>query len=290
MNSRIWRCVLGIICLTGVACSPSPEILKPITQQNQQNIELLVNNIRVLLALCEPLLDTSNKSIIYQHIGKREQEMIAVVGAATLPPPTLEWEELFTQAALTPLAQREKYLERYQFVKSAIARGVEDSELEKIKRSEGWIYQAVADEKFTPQQAHELLKTLITLRKNNTNDNEKYFIAAEEVLKPSDPLLAFRRETIESVHRLFKGLEQELNQQLTYATLHSQAMTHFSESGVNVGKSLDATITGIDKQQLEATLDTLSKKYLGHSSFQGAAKEAAIELLTRKFGNFMNKL
>lgn len=255
----------------------SPITLKPIAEQNQQNLEALTHNVQILLALYEPLLTAFGQSVIYQHIGKTEQEIIAVVGAPTLPPPTQGWRKLFTQSAQTVIGKREKYLERYQLVQSAQKRGIDPADMELFKR-EGWIYQAAMNKKFTPQYAHHLLKRLTELKQKYGGKSEGYFVEAERELSPHDPLLQWRRALINEAQRLLAALKQEIVTELHIAAVHNQAVAHFAQ--VDTDKMFQQAIT--TREQLGTVLDRLDQAHV--SSFKDV-----IDLLTKQLGTFFSK-
>lgn len=277
---------VGVIFLLGVllqACSPTPSSLKPVSQQNQQNIEALSSNVHLLMELYEPLLAASSTSLINQRIGKAMQEMIAVVGAPALPAPSadLSWEDLFVSAARSPLPRREKYLERYQFVNSALARGIDSAEQERLKNKEGWIYLTASDPSFTPQKVHGVLKSLRQLRKTTKGAN--YFVEAELLLSSVDPILVTYRQTVEAASVLLAALKQELNLQLTTATIHSQAISRFAKVDISVKQTLDAALVGIDKNQLYQVLQALAQKNIENPNL----RDTAITLLTKGVNKFI---
>jgi len=285
MKRHFFKIILGFILLIQ-GCSPLTTALKPVATQNQQNLSALNNNVQVLLALYEPLLQASSQSLIYQHIGKVEQEMIAVVGAAALPTPVegQTWEKLFIKAAQMPIAKREKYLERYQLVQSALNRGMDAADLEALKQREGWIYQAAVDKDFTPQQAHQLLKKLTQLKQDHVGNNAHYFVKAEEELMRYDPTLQLHRALIDEAQRLFAALKQEITTQFDFANVHSQAITSLAEIEFDMDETLKAAVA--NPEQLETTLRRLSQGHLNNRSLQ----DAAIDFLTKKLSAFIGRL
>jgi len=266
-------------------CSTPTQNLKPIAEQNQQNINALTTNVDTLIALYEPLLQASTKSLIYQHIAKTEQELIAVVGAPMLPAPSASdsWETLLERAANYPIPRREKYLPRFRWVKSALERGVEPAELDKLKRDEGWIYTAAADPNFTPQTAHELIKRLNTLAKNNRDNIATFYAEAELQLVPYDSKLIHYRQASQAAQDLLMGLKQEISFELATASLHGQAITGFVASSPTATQTLKAVAGGMNTQELTAVLNKLSEKYLQNASY----KEGAIDLLTQGIRQFL---
>ena len=277
--STLW--VLSLLA----GCSTPTQNLKPIAEQNQQNINALTSNVDTLIALYEPLLQASTRALVYQHIAKTEQEIISVVGAAMLPPPPTgdSWEKLLERAANYPIPRREKYLPRFRWVKSALERGVEQAELDKLKQDEGWIYTAAADPDFTPQAAHELIKRLSTLAKNNRDNIATFYAEAELQLAPYDPKLVHYRQASQAAQDLLMGLKQEISFELATASLHGQAITGFVASSPTTAQTLKAAAGGMNAQELTAVLNKLSEKYLQNASY----KEGAIDLLTQGLKQFL---
>jgi hypothetical protein len=283
MPKSLLLIVISFSCLQ--ACTPSSETLKPVALQNQQNLTALSNNTQVMLAFYEPLLTSAGNTLIYQTLGKLEQEMIAVVGAAQLPPdPTHTWENLFNTSAQTALGKRDKYLERYTLVRSTLARGVEEDDLLRLKQREGWIYTTASDPNFTPLKCHELIKSLSELRKTGKT-GDAFYSAAEALLAPIDPMLQMRRETVNQAKLLLAGLKQEITSQLHIANVHANAITHFAESQVDLDKTVETTrseLASLDFQKIDTTLSSLSKKFLNNPSYRDAAVSMLMSVITRK--------
>ncbi|MDD2816463.1 MAG: hypothetical protein PHP00_12155 [Thiotrichaceae bacterium] len=283
MSKPLLLIVIGFSCLQ--ACTPSSETLKPVALQNQENLTALSNNTQVMLAFYEPLLTSAGNTLIYQTLGKLEQEMIAVVGAAQLPPdPNQTWEMLFTNSAQTALGKHDKYLERYTLVRSTLARGVEDEDMLRLKQREGWIYTAASDPNFTPLKCHDLIKSLSALRKSGKT-GDAFYSEAETLFTPIDPMLQARRETVNQAKLLLAGLKQEIGTQLHIANVHANAITHFAESQVDLDKTIDTTrgsLANLDFQKIDTTLSSLSKKFLNNPSYRDAAVSMLMSVITRK--------
>ena len=283
MSKPLLLIVIGFSCLQ--ACTPSSETLKPVALQNQQNLTALSHNTQVMLAFYEPLLTSAGNTLIYQTLGKLEQEMIAVVGAAQFPPePTQTWETLFNNSAQTALGKREKYLERYTLVRSTLARGVEEEDLLRLKQREGWIYTAASDPNFTPLKCHDLIKSLSALRKAGKT-GEAFYSEVETLLSPIDPMLQARRETINQAKLLLAGLKQEITTQLHIANTHANAITHFAESQVDLDKTVETTrseLASLDFQKIDTTLNSFSKKFLNNPSYRDAAVSMLMSVITHK--------
>ncbi len=270
-------CVVGVGCLLlGLqACTPPAQALKPVAQQNQKNLQALSENTQLLLALYEPLLKASGNALIYQHIGKLQQEVIAVVGPPTLPAPPADksWESLFEASADSFMGKQEKYHERYRFVRSALERGLDAEDTRKLQRNESWIYTAANDPGFTPRKAHELLKSLMELRRSGNVGESAYFREAEIRLLPYDPTLKHYRATIETAETLMEGLKSEIVQGLNNARLHGQALLNYTESKIQVQDALHR----VDNEQILQVLEGLSERYIKNSAY----REAAVTLLHR---------
>ncbi|EIJ42060.1 hypothetical protein BegalDRAFT_1158 [Beggiatoa alba B18LD] len=269
------------------ACTVPTEAIKPLAQQNQQNIQALNKNVSALFALYEPLLAASGNALMYQSLAKTEQELIAVVGSAYLAAPTEEetWQVLFERAANTPMGKRDKFLERYRFVRSAYEVNSE-SDLARLKYREGWIYQTVVDANFTPQRAHNLVIALNTLRENSTEDDALYYTQVELQLSPYDPSLQLKREAINGAQKVINGFKQEILSELMTADIHGRAFISVGESKINSETTANLLLGEMNSDQLVTLLDTVSSKYLQHPT----VKEAAVEFLTGKLATFIKKL
>ncbi len=286
-TKRIRFCIaLAGLALGLQACTAPTTALKPVAEQNQDNLAALATNVKTVLALYEPTLKATSTATIYQHIAKTEQEMIAVIGSPVLPAPMpdVTWESLFERASLQPIASREKYLERYRWVKSAHERGVSEDELTRLKRQEGWIFNTVANSDFIPSVAHELLKTLRELRQQ-AGTAEQYYRDAAGLLAIYDPKLAAYQDTIKAAEKLLDGLKAEMQQQVTMANIYAQAFSNFSDSKVDFQQTAKAVSGNLDSDQLMLVLDTISQKYLDKAS----AQEAAVDFLTEHFQQLLQK-
>jgi len=268
-------------------CANAPETLKTTAQQNQENMTALSDNVQTLLQLYEPLLEAASNVLIYQRIGKIEQEMIAVVGPAVLPAPLQNqtWTMLFQKAAQMPIPKREKYLERFHLVEAVMARGLDRKHLEEFKYTEGWIFEAGTNSNFTPQFAHDLLKSLNELRNKHIGDNKDFYDAAMTILLPHDPILASYKHTIDNVNTLRKALAQEIEHGLKIADTHNQSFVNFANQETGVKKVISNAVSNIDKKKVREVLEELAKKHIKDSPF----RDAAIDILTDGLGQFITK-
>ncbi|MCV6636725.1 hypothetical protein [Candidatus Albibeggiatoa sp. nov. NOAA] len=267
IKKLLFTVILAYVGLQLAACTPASQALKPVAQQNQQNLAELANNIRVVLELYEPLLESNGEALIKQHIGKTRQEMFAVTGINFFPSPTDTWDSLFN---MMPDHSLEKYKQRYQYIKAALERGLNAEESQQLKLKEGWIFTALADEDFTPQKARDLLDELTVAQ------HKKHFYSeAEALLTPYDPILELRRNAITSAKSLLEGLKKQINQQLATASIHAQSITNFAKTKTNLQQTINTAVADVDVAQLETTLDKLSQKYLDNPSY----KDAAIDLM-----------
>ncbi len=265
---------LSALLVLQSGCSAPVNAVKPVAEQNQQNLGALSKNIQVLLGLYEPLLKASGDSLIYQHLGKLEAELIAVVGPAPLEVKSDNWEDAFTQAANTFLGRKSKFMARYQHVKSSLARGMGEQELEQLKIREGWVYTALANPSFTTATAHELVKTLSDLRRSNESGAETTFYEeAERRLTPHDPKLAYIRQTIIGAEKLLEGLQTEINKELDMAHAHSQALVSYAQSEID----LNNAVRDIDPQEVNGLLQSVGSKYITDPQ----QRNAAIGMLTQ---------
>jgi hypothetical protein len=264
-------------------CANLSSDLKPVVSQNQENVGKLVTNVGTLMGLYEPLLDAGTNSMIYQHIGKVIQEMTAVVGSPALSPPTPDqsWQMRFDDAAKKyAIARQERYAERYQFVKSAVARRIAPEDLEKLQSQEGWIYSAATNPDFSPTKAHEILRKLANLKLSYTDNDQRYYQEAEMVLSTYDPALQALKETISSAKILLGGLKIDINTQLTTAATDAQTIataTNDSSTTAKLGEKITTAITDIKPEEIKAVLDQLSQQYLNKPTF----REGAIDLLIK---------
>jgi len=270
-------------------CASAPETLKTTAQQNEQNMTALSDNVQTLVELYEPLLEAASNVLIYQRIGKIEQEMVAVVGPAIVPAPpqSQTWSMLFQKASRMPIPKREKYLERFHLVEAVIARGLDKKRLEEFKYTEGWIFESATNPNFTPQFAHDLLKSLNELRKQHLGDNKDFYDSAMTLLLPHDHILASYKQTIDNVNTLRKALAEEIEQGLKTANEHTLSFTHFANQSttMNVKKVIDNAVTNIDKEKVKEVLEELAKKHIKDSPF----RDAAIDILTGGLGQFITK-
>jgi len=268
-------------------CVSAPETLKTTAQQNQENMTALSDNVQTLLQLYEPLLEAASNVLIYQRIGKIEQEMIAVVGPAVLPAPPKNqtWTMLFEKASRMPIPKREKYLERFHLVEAVIARGLDKKHLEEFKYTEGWIFEAATNPDFTPQFAHGLLNSLNELRKQYVGDNKHFYSAAMTALLSYDHILISYKETIDNVNTLRKALAEEIEQGLKIADTHNQSFVNFANQNTGVKKVISNAVSNIDKEKVKEVLEELAKKHIKDSPF----RDAAIDILTGGLGQFITR-
>jgi len=267
MKKLLLTTVLAYVGLQLIGCTPASQTLKPVAQQNQQNLAELANNIRVVLELYEPLLELNGEALIKQHIGKTRQEMFAVTGINFFPSPTDTWDSLFK---LMPDNSPEKYQQRYQYIKAALDRGLSVEDRKQLKLKEGWIFTVLGDATFTPQKARELLDEMMI-----TQHKKSFYSDAEALLTPYDPVLKLRRNAITNAKALLGGLKKQVNQQLATASIHAQAITNFAKTRTDLQQTINTAVADVDVTQLESTLDQLSKKYLANPSY----KDAAIDLM-----------
>jgi hypothetical protein len=257
------------------ACGgPSVEALRPVAQQNQQNIQALSQNVQTLLSLYEPLLQASGDALMFQHIARIQSEMIAVVGPPTLPIKGNTWDEAFEKSGQSFVGKKGKFNERFQSVKTTLQRGIDAAETAQLQQREGWIYTAAANPSFTPQQAHELLKTLNELKRTAGDGQAKVFYnEAISRLLPHDPNLAFRKQAIDGAIILLDALRQEMNNQLQMLNSHSQALIYYSESDIDISGSFKGLL---DSEEVGGLLNQLGTKYIKDPD----QRQAAMNLLT----------
>jgi len=255
-------------------CSAPANAVKPVAEQNQQNVGALSKNVQVLLGLYEPLLKASGDALIFQHLGKVEAELIAVVGPAPLPPKASNWDEAFTKAANTFIGRKSKFMTRYQHVKSALARGMGDEELHRLKVREGWVYTAVTNPSFSTAKAHSLVKTLSELRRTNeTGAETTFYEEAERRLSIYDPKLVHIRNTIIGAEKLLDGLKTEINKELDMAHAYSQAMVSYAQSEID----LKNAVRNIDPKEVNGILQSVGSKYISDPQ----QRNSAINMLTQ---------
>lgn len=245
LNLTLFLTVLG-------ACAPSSEALKPIAEQNQQNIQALSTNLQALTNLYEPLLKASGTALLFQHIGKTQQQMIIVVGAPIFPPAANKtWDDLFVESA----SKNKLYNELYQLSKLASLQ--DEDVVAKTRVKAGWIYTAANDPQFTPQVAHDLLKQMRQARKDAPN-NALAYKALSKLLAPYDPKMTHYYNAINGSLNLYKGLQEEISAQLQLAATHAKAVNDF----VDVKVSQEAVLNNLPKEEFVALLDKLAQKHL----------------------------
>ncbi len=266
--------LLAAVLLNLQGCSAPVGAVKPVAEQNQKNVGALSKNVQVLLELYAPLLKASGDSLLYQHMGKVEAELIAVVGPAPLPPKANNWDDAFTKAANSYLGRKGKFGARYQRVKVAIARGVGQDELDRLKIQEGWVYTAATNPGFSTTKAHDLVKTLSELRRTNESGAETTFYQeAERRLTMYDPKLGHIRSTIDGAEMLLDGLKTEINKELDMAHAHSQALVSYADSAIDMKNA----VRSIDPTQVSGLLKSVGEKYISDPQ----QRDSAISMLTK---------
>lgn len=259
---------IAALTLALQGCAPPSQAVKPIAAQNLENITALTKNTRVLLALYEPLLQASSQVLINYHIANTKAEFIGVVGVLDRPM-VPSWEDAVKQNRGAPY----RFRERYEYVKSAVARGLPASEIEEIKFREGWIYLAATDPEFTPAKLHGVVKRLLELQRATPLNSAAYYISAENILLPNDPALQRNRQVVEGAALLLSKLKEELLNELNIASLHSQALSGFADSKLDLGK----TLTAMNNNDIKGVLAELSNEYIKDETY----RKAVVSLLTK---------
>lgn len=266
--------ILGSVCLSSslLGCTPPSAALKTVAEQNQQNVGALSKDVQTLLLIYEPLLKATGESLMFQHIAHLEAELIAIVGPPTLELKAEDWDTAFKLAADSYVGRKLKFAERYQQVKTSPPAKADD--IEAIQFQEGWIYSAVNNPEFTPQKAHDILKTLLELRRSNQNGEDyNYYEEAERRLLPYDPALAFKRNTLTSADAVLTALQQEISQELDLAVAYAQAVAAYSQSEIDMGSA----VRSLDGSQITQLLTDLSTKYISNQLY----RTATVTLLTK---------
>ncbi len=272
--------IIGTVILGLQSCAPSVDALRPVAQQNIQNIQALSQNIQVLLSLYRPLLQASGDALMFQHIARIQSEMIAVLGPPTLKVKGNTWEEVFKKSARSFIGKRGKFSERYQSVKTTLERGIDAEDTQRLKRREGWVFTAAADPSFTPQKAHSLLKTLAELKRTASEGQTKLFYnEATTRLLPHDPNLAFRKQAIDGALVLLDALQQEMNQQLQMLNGHSLAMLNYTQSEIDMKGAFKGLLSS---ETVGEVLNILGSKYIKDAG----QREAALNLLISGASSF----
>jgi hypothetical protein len=284
VSAKLLRMLALLSCtLLLQACSPSTTALKPVVEQNKQNMGALSQNVKVLLELYEPLLTATGNTLIFQYIARLEVEWIAVVGPSVLPLKADTWEEAFNLSANSFMGKRYKFKERYDLTKLALARGLNEDERRAVRQKEGWVFNALSDPSFTPQKAHSLLKTLGELRKSNVGGKDNTFYQeAERRLLPYSPRLENVRGSIGAAIELMEGLKYEIYYSLEVSAIHSQALANYAQSEMNLTQSLQ----NIDGNAITSLLTALSGKYIKNPEY----REAAVKMITQGGQHLLKKL
>jgi hypothetical protein len=274
MTIRV-RLLLPFVLGTGLlvqGCAPSPQAVKPVVYQNQQNIAALSENIKVLMSMYEPLLNASIKSLMYQHITKTHRDLVGVTGGS-FGPAVDDWDKIFAGP------RHKAFAERYKYVKAALGRGITGQDLEKLRFKEGWVYTAAANGTvFTPEEANELAKALTKLQKSAENP-EEYFRAAETRLLPYDRKLVMYRKIADGSLELFRAFKQEINNELNMAAVHSQAMADYANSQIDPQK----VVGSIEPGKVNQVLTSVGEKYISDPD----TRTAAVDFITKGIGAFM---
>lgn len=260
---------LPILALALQGCAPPSAAIKPIAVKNQDNISALATNTSTLLTMQKPVLEALGNTLIMQHIGNLRGEFISVVGAPMMSKPRVEsWDD----AVARRVGMQHRFSERYQYVKSAIARGLSAKALDELKHKEGWVYLAASDANFTPLKVHGLVKQLAELQRNIPATSIDYYQAAEKILLPNDPGLQLKRGMVDGALGILGALHEEVMRELRIAKLHSQAMAGYANSDLDFGKTLNA----MNNNDIKDVLKELGNKYIDNPTY----RKAALQLLS----------
>ncbi|MDM8545030.1 hypothetical protein [Candidatus Venteria ishoeyi] len=276
--------LLGLFLFLLQGCSAPTAAVKPVAEQNMQNLNALTANSHLLQQVYEPLLTSIGNALIIDYITTMEAEMIAVVGPPVLSPKAKDWEQAFKKVRNTFFNKRAKFFERYQHVKSSLERGISEQDRRKLMIKEGWIYSAVQDAEFTPKKAHDLLKTLKELRRSNNKQGRDniYYKEAERRLSRYDAKLAYYTQSTLASLQLLNGLQREINEELDLARTHGQAILAYTQSEIN----MKSTIRNIDQKEVASLLGVLGNKYIDDEFY----RNAAVNLLTKGSQVFADSL
>ncbi|MEY3218880.1 MAG: hypothetical protein RIT27_237 [Pseudomonadota bacterium] len=264
-------------------CAPAGGALKPVAAQNQQNLAAMARNVHLLLHIHETLLKAASDTLLFQQIAKTEAELIAVVGTPQLPLKSEKWEDAIEKSAKTFIGRKSKFTERFQYVKSSLARGLSSEEMQQLSAKEGWIFSALTNPNFTPQKAHETLKVLSELRRTNeTGKDSIFYEEATRRLKVFDARLEYVENTIKAAETLLGALKQELLKELDRAFAHSQSFVNYAQAEIDP----ESALRHFASDSLNEIITALANKYVENP----VIRKAAVSLLMKGSDTLTNNL
>jgi len=243
----------------------------------------MARNVHLLLHIHETLLKAASDTLLFQQIAKTEAELIAVVGTPQLPLKSEQWEQAVDKASKTFVGRKSKFTERFQYVKSSLARGLSPEEMQQLSAKEGWMYTALTNPDFTTQKAHETLKVLSELRRTNETGKESIFYEeATRRLKVFDARLEYVENTIKSAEILLSALKQELLKELDLAFTHSQSFVNYAQADIDP----ESTLRHFTNDGLNEIINALANKYIESP----VLRKAAVSLLMKGSDALTNNL
>lgn len=251
------------------ACTAPIENLKPVAEQNQENITALAKNTQVLVSVYQTLLQASGETLINQYISQIAQEMVAVVGAPPLDLKAETWDNAFEQAGS---ALGQSYQKRYQNIKTQLTPQIKDEQKAQLRYSQGWIFSTVNDLQFTPAVAFDLMGKILKFRTQYADNLDEHFRLAENLLSPYDGKLVLYRQAVIGAEILLNALKQDIGQEIETAHVHSYLLSNYANNKTD----FKATLTHVAKEDIQEVLTTLGERYIKKPSH----REAAIKLLT----------
>lgn len=259
--------LLSILVCTAAGCI-SPKSLRPVAQQNYDNIAALSQNTTALLTLYEKYFAACTESLITLHIARVRDGLTWVVGRPDTPPKDgASWEELFK--GKTP------YVDQRDEIISVRKQPNSKARQQELMLRHGWIYLTVADpQNFTPQKAHELVQSLANLAADSTI-NSNFLQEEENILRGSDPTLDLYRKQIEAAKLILTGLKEALARQVNFADSHSRAILAYSQTKVDIGKAVGGIL---GSEEVKGTLEELAKNYVKDETLRKGAIELLVNL------------
>ena len=252
------------------ACSAPIEKLKPVANQNQENIKALAQNTQVLVSVYQILLDASGETLINQYISQITQELVAVIGVPPLDQKADTWATAFKQVGVTNSGKH--YQNRYNNLVSALASDLDDKKTAKLRYAQGWIFSAVTDKTFTPTVAYELVGSILKLKRTHAKDLPTYFKQAEKILSPYDSKLVLYRQSVIGAEILLNALKQDITKEIETAYVHSYLLSNYADTKTDFNKA----VADVAKEDIKDILMTLGTRYIKSPTH----RNAAVKLLT----------
>jgi len=227
----------------------SPAALKPVAVQNSENVQALSLNVQGMMGLSDRYLASIGEALIRLRVGKVVGEMTLVVKFVTgiEVDPKATWESLSVN--LDSFAGSRKQ------VQAARLRGAAKADLELLEIVLGWASTTVTEpEAFTPADAWKLLGHLKWLE---GRESTEYVTQAVAGLRRYDPTLRYYEDLVAASRKLLAAFRESLERQLHFAENHARTIQAFTESDVDLGKTIHGFFAD---EEVHATLESIARK------------------------------